>query len=131
MDLSLARYDLTPDRTIGQLSIGGTFQCYTLEDAVREGPKVPGKTAIPYGRYEVVLTPSQRFQTVLPLLLDVPNFTGIRIHAGNTAADTEGCILVGKARDGDAVLESRAALADLLARLTAEPDEDIWITLER
>lgn len=129
MDLFLTRYDLTPERTIGQLAIDGAFQCYTLEDTVRSGPKIPGKTAIPYGRYRVVLTMSQRFQRVLPLLLDVPNFTGIRIHAGNTAADTEGCILVGAARDAHAVLHSRDALAALMGHLEAEADE-IWITVE-
>lgn len=129
MELFLTRYDLTPARTIGQLAIGGVFQCHTLEDAVREGPKVPGQTAIPYGRYPVVLTMSQRFGHVLPLLLDVPNFTGIRIHAGNTAADTEGCILVGTEREGDAILHSRVALDALMARVQEAP-HDLWITIE-
>jgi uncharacterized protein DUF5675 len=129
VELYLTRYDLTPARTIGQLMIGARFQCYTLEDAVREGPKIPGQTAIPFGRYQIVLTPSQRFGRVLPLLLDVPHFTGIRIHAGNTAADTEGCILVGAERTADTVLNSRVALEDLLGHLGTEPN-DLWITIE-
>lgn len=129
MELFLTRYDLTPARTLGMLAIGGVFQCYTLEDAVREGPKVPGQTAIPYGRYQVVLTMSQRFGHVLPLLLDVPNFTGIRIHAGNTAADTEGCILVGTEREGDAILHSRVALDALMERIQSA-HEGLWIAVE-
>jgi hypothetical protein len=86
--------------TIGFLNVDDRFFCYTLEDKVRPpGEKVPGQTAIPYGRYRVELTPSTRFKRVMPLLLSVPNFTGVRIHAGNTTEDTEGCILVGDELD--------------------------------
>ena len=129
MELRLARYDRTPARTIGQLAVGDDFHCYTLEDPVHPGPKIPGQTAIPAGHYQVLLTMSQRFQAVLPLLVDVPGFTGIRIHAGNTAADTEGCILVGLERDADTVLHSRLALGELMARLS-DASEGIWITIE-
>ena len=131
MDLTLTRVDLTPTRTIGSLYLAGTWECFTLEDQVREpGVKVPGATAIPPGRYQVLLTFSQRFQRLLPLLLHVPWFTGIRIHAGNTAADTEGCILVGQERAGDQVLKSRAALEVLLLKLgPASKQDDVWITV--
>jgi len=105
MELDLIRTISLDDRTIGSLFNGKTKLCDTLEDKERLwynnlskliGVKIFGKTAIPLGRYEVVLTYSARFKKVLPLLLKVPQFEGIRIHTGNTPADTEGCILVGK-----------------------------------
>lgn len=118
MGLRLQRTWLTDRSTIGELSIDGAFECFTLEDVVREpGVKVPGQTAIPAGRYSIVVTPSQRFHEDLPLLLDVPGFEGIRIHAGNTDRDTEGCILVGRTRSTDFIGESRAALATFLPKL--------------
>ncbi len=86
--------------TFGRMYINGKPVCWTLEDQERE-EKVYGKTAIPTGTYKVTITYSNRFKRELPLLIDVPNFAGIRIHPGNTAADTEGCILVGDAPDYD------------------------------
>lgn len=142
MQLQLRRFDCTEARTIGMLIIsylpdepgrppsGNTpFQCYTLEDAIRApGVKVPGRTAIPFGRYRVRLTFSERFQHVLPLLEGVLGFTGVRIHAGNTAADTAGCILVGQRREADDILDSRAALEALLPHLQAVGGlEEVWI----
>lgn len=95
--------------------------CFTCEDVVREQDhvpvkewKIPGETAIPKGTYEVIVNRSARFGRDLPLLLNVPGFVGIRIHAGNTAEDTEGCILVGEKIGNDAVVESRVALAELM-----------------
>jgi len=117
MRLTLKRTDATETRTLGELSIDGAFECYTLEDAVREGPKVPGATAIPAGLYEVDVTFSQRFKRMLPLVKAVPGFEGIRVHAGNTAADTEGCILVGQERGKDSLRKSQAALAALMAKM--------------
>ena len=119
MELELRRIKLAQDFTIGTLKVNGKFECWTCEDVVREpGVKIHGKTAIPYGRYEVVLTMSNRFKVILPLLLNVPMFEGIRIHPGNTAADTEGCILPGRIQLPSGVGESRAAFNDLMGKIT-------------
>ena len=103
---------------IGQLFIDGVPECYTLEDTVRpDGEKIPGKTAIPEGTYRLILSESKRFCRELPLLLDVPGFTGIRIHAGNTCEDTAGCILVGTTRGDASIGKSRLALETLLLKI--------------
>jgi hypothetical protein len=137
MKLRLLRRWLTPRSTIGELFLDDAWECFTLEDPVREGPKVPGETAIPAGVYPVIVTTSPRAQGgglwspspdfLLPMLLNVPGFTGVRIHAGNRAKDTEGCILVGRTRGEDMIGESRPALSVLLPKLLAAPGE---ITLE-
>lgn len=128
----LKRIRLTEERTIGELSIVGTdFKCFTLEDAVRApGVKIAGKTAIPAGLYTVIVTQSPKFKTRLPILLNVPGFEGIRIHAGNTEADTSGCILVGRALgNGATLLESRAALNELVPKIVegSKIDDGCWI----
>lgn len=112
--------------TLGTLLVNGEFQCFTLEDVVREIQnvavekwKIPGETAVPAGTYDLTVTMSTRFQRLLPLLLDVPGFAGVRIHSGNTAADTEGCILVGQIRDKAAVLNSRRAFNSLFPKINA------------
>jgi len=88
--------------TIGELHRNGLFVCYTLEDVVRPvGEKVYGKTAIPYGTYPLVITYSNRFKRLLPLVENVPMFSGIRFHRGNSAVDTNGCILVAHKVDLD------------------------------
>jgi uncharacterized protein DUF5675 len=133
MELRLERKWFTGTSTIGELSVDGTFQCFTLEDVFREGDiflvKVPGATAIPEGRYGVVVTRSERFKIELPEVLNVPNFKGIRIHSGNTAADTEGCVLVGRTRVVDSVGESRLALAPVLEAIRRGL-QDGQVTLE-
>ena len=118
MELLLKRTWFTPLSTIGELFVDGAFECFILEDREREGqPKVPGVTAIPRGRYEVRITPSPRFKRDLPLLIDVPGYSGVRIHPGNVPADTEGCLLPGRVRVQDKVLESRVAFDVLFAKL--------------
>lgn len=119
--------------TIGKLYIDGVDMCYTLEDIVRE-EKVYGETAIPAGRYRVDITWSNRFQRDLPLLVDVPNFTGVRIHPGNTDKDTHGCILVGThvSPNGDAITESRAAFDRVFSEIrdAIEQGEEVWIEVQ-
>jgi hypothetical protein len=121
LKLTLIRDIFTEQSTTGKLLVDGKFFCYTLEDFVRPqgAKKVYGKTAIPAGIYLIDITWSNRFKRWLPLLLNVPGFAGIRIHPGNTAADTEGCILVGASRSMDRVTESRNAF-ELLYKLLHE-----------
>jgi hypothetical protein len=121
--------------TLGSLYIDGHWEAFTLEDENRERAGVPvrdwkikGQTAIPAGRYRVIIAPSHRFKRPLPLLLDVPGFEGIRIHPGNGPADTEGCILVGRDRVAGRVLQSRVAFEALFSTLQAAPG-DIWIDI--
>lgn len=122
MNLYLLRHTWTSTRTLGTLYKDGEPFCFTLEDADRcmfGLPKIKAQTAIQQGIYETVVTFSQRFQKPMPLLLNVPEFTGIRIHSGNTEADTEGCILVGQQLKLDSVLSSRLAFSALMAAIRA------------
>jgi len=121
MKLKLNRIQFTEKSTIGELWVDDDPErfCFTLEDRTREaGVKVAGKTAIPPGEYEIIINWSKRFKRPMPLLLNVPNFEGVRIHSGNTAADTEGCILVGFSRAPDFVGNSKAAFDALFARIS-------------
>lgn len=136
MHLRLIREPTHKDATMGSLYINGIWQCWTLEDTIRERVgqpvkawKVPAQTAIASGRYRVIVTPSPRFNRPLPLLLDVVGFDGVRIHPGNVPADTEGCILVGLDRGDGRVLRSRLAF-DLLFPKLEQARGDIWITIE-
>lgn len=116
MILTLKRILLLKDRTIGELYINEEFFCDTLEDKNRdtnkngnfdnEEQKIYGETCIPYGEYKVELTYSPKFKRVLPILQDVPEFSGIRIHRGNYIKDTLGCILVGEATKDNILVNS-------------------------
>lgn len=132
MELTLNRIFLGSSATIGELLINDKHLCDTLEDRVRpEGEKVYGKTAIPEGTYEVKLTHSPRFKKILPEILNVPNFSGIRIHTGNSSKDTEGCILVGT-WDGekeDWISDSRIAFDKLISLLQKAEDKKESITI--
>lgn len=107
---TLERMTFTDKSTIGELYAEGEFICYTLEDTCRE-KKVQNKTAIPSGKYEVIVNHSERFGKDMPLLLTVPGFEGVRIHPGNTPEDTDGCILVGLRKGEDQILDSVKAFA--------------------
>lgn len=116
MNLQLKRVFVGNGYTIGHLSIDGVLFCDTLEDIPRD-VKVMHETSIPKGKYTVIITPSKRFKRNMPLLLNVPGFEGIRIHSGNTAADTSGCILVGKNSEKGKLTDSRETFKNLFALL--------------
>ena len=118
MQITVKRIFKGPDYTIGKLYIDGKYFCDTLEDRVRApGVKIPGRTAIPAGKYKIKLTESLRFKKLMPRLENVPGFTGVLIHSGNTAEDTEGCILVGRNRVKGKVLDSRETFQKLFTML--------------
>lgn len=117
MKLRLERLWPKTEYTVGRLYVNGKMYCNTLEDRIAdinrngvfdgEEKKVPGKTAIPYGEYNVVFNWSPRFGRNLPRLLNVPAFEGILIHPGNTADDSAGCILVGENTSSGRLTQSR------------------------
>jgi hypothetical protein len=131
-DFVLTRAQCDPTVTIGELMIGGHHICWVCEDPVREIEgqpvsdwKIKGETAIPRGRYRVQRTLSARFGHTTPQLMDVPGFEGIRIHPGNTTADTEGCLLPGLERRSDGVGASQLAYREVLKWLdTIEQNGD-------
>ena len=126
MEIKIKRLHRTEHSTIGELSIDGVFECFTLEDKERE-VKIKGETAIEKGTYQVIINRSNRFKKLLPLLINVPNFEGIRIHSGNSNHDTEGCILVGRTRSQDFIGQSRKAFDRLFKKM--QKAENITITI--
>jgi hypothetical protein len=137
MNLKLVRTDFTDKSTIGELYTiddKGTeeFLSFILEDVVRE-EKIKNETAIPYGQYKVVITHSPRFRRNLPLLLDVPNYFGVRIHPGNSASNTEGCLLPGTRKGTDFVFESKKAFDSLYKKIdkALKAGEEVVITIEK
>jgi hypothetical protein len=129
MQLQVLRKTFTGQSTIGELLVDGQFECFTLEDVVRP-EKIFGETAIPDGSYRVVVTMSPRFKRRLPLLVDVPGYTGVRIHPGNTRRDTLGCLLVGRGKAKDVISGSQVAFAALLQKIEkAALTEEVIIEL--
>ena len=127
MRLVVQREPTIDDTTLGSLYLDGHRFCDTLEDAIRELVgvsvehwKIRGSTAIPAGTYPLTLSLSNRFKRLLPEVLEVPGFTGIRLHPGNTIHDTEGCLLVGMGRNGRTVTSSKVAFEKLLAAIIAD-----------
>jgi hypothetical protein len=141
MKLTLIRSPSAGGWTLGRMTIDGRPECYTCEDVVR-GEKIPGETAIPAGTYKVIITQSNRFKRPLPLVfnasdgterfvqLDGMRFDGVRIHPGNTPADTEGCILPGQGFSAGGVTQSRPAFEALFARIDAALLMGEAVTLE-
>lgn len=141
MKLKLERHTKKPEYTIGKLYIDDQYFCDTLEDRVRltsgmslsemRRLKVYGKTAIPDGTYKVVIDKSVKYGKRMPRLLHVPCFEGIRIHSGNVAEDTDGCILVGTNSEVGKVLASRETFNKLMNILEpACSNDDVFITIE-
>ena len=133
MRLILKRLYLKTDYTIGKLYMDGKYFCDTLEDQVRDltkERKIPGRTTIPAGVYEIVVNVSPRFKRKLPRLLDVPGFDGILIHRGNTAEDTAGCILVGENRERGKVINSTRYEVQLTGILERAQEKGEKITIE-
>ena len=117
MVLNLIRYGFYEDRTIGAIFIDGKFICYTLEDKVRD-KKIYGETAIPKGQYKIIVNYSNHFKRDMPLLLDVANYSGVRLHIGNFPKDTSGCILVAKGLNSNNDLHnSRDAYNELFEKI--------------
>lgn len=128
MKLKLTRTSTNAYTTIGKLYVNGQFECFTLEDSPIL--RVDNKGPIPVGEYSVIIDFSDRFQRYMPHVLNVPGFTGIRIHKGNTHKDTEGCILVGLSEGIDSIHESKAAFDALFLRLRNAEAHGEDITLE-
>lgn len=147
MEITVQRDASKQGATIGTLTVDG-FSCFTLEDEVREPNegrptvwaklvswvlswKIQNRTAIPRGRYSVIITPSPHFGCDLPILAGVPGFTAVRIHWGNKAADTDGCILVGQTTEANLIYKSKAAFDVLFPKIKAaiNAGEEVFISI--
>lgn len=142
MEILVNRRKKTKNSTISDVLINGEFYCFGLEDVDRglaqsmpleeiKEKKVFAQTAIPAGKYEVIINFSNRFKQYMPLLIAVPGFEGVRIHPGNEAANTEGCLLLGQTEAADFIGNSRAAYRSFLPKLReVEKTEKIFITFK-
>lgn len=141
MKLVLKRIAFKPTYTIGKLYVDGIYECDVIEDCDRGlddsmseseiiKKKIYGQTAIPSGTYDVVITYSPKYKKNMPLILGVKGYSGIRIHSGNTAKDTLGCLIVGKNKEVGKVLESRATYNALFKKLSST-NEKIKIQIIR
>lgn len=139
MEIKLVRIAFKENYTIGKLYVDDTYFCDVLEDndrgldsSMTESEilkrKVKGQTAIPTGHYKIDITYSPKYKRMMPLLLDVKGFSGIRIHSGNTAKDTEGCLIVGKNKKVGMVLESRDTYQRLFKMMKGQKEITIDIT---
>ena len=139
MKIELVRIAFKDTYTIGKLYVDDTYFCDVLEDKDRGldssmteseilEKKVKGQTAIPTGHYVINITYSPKYKRMMPLLLDVKGFSGIRIHSGNTSKDTEGCLIVGKNKKVGMVLESRDTYQRLFKMMQGQKEITIDIT---
>ena len=139
MRIELIRIAFKNTYTIGKLYVDDTYFCDVLEDVDRGldssmseseilEKKVKGQTAIPTGHYVINITYSPKYKRMMPLLLDVKGFSGIRIHSGNSSKDTEGCLLVGKNKQVGKVLESRDTYKRLFKMMQDQKEITIDIT---
>lgn len=141
METFLKRIAKRDTYTIGKFYIGNNYFCDILEDKVRDlnhdgdlddpgETKVWGQTAIPCGRYKVILSYSPRFKKILPRLMNVKGFDGILMHGGNTAEDTHGCLLMGVNKVKGKVLDSQITLTRFLNFLEENKIKEFWITIK-
>lgn len=142
MELLLSRHTFKPNYTMGKLYLNSKYFCDVIEDTTRDinrdgdlndsgEDKVYGKTAIPYGRYEVQITMSNRFKKVLPILIGVKGFEGIRIHSGNSEEDSLGCLIVGENKAVGKVLNSKITMDKLMKEFESHKFEKHYITVEK
>ena len=147
MDIDLYRRSTVVTRTPGDLYVDGTYFCHTVEDVVRDRDadqdgdidkddvkqfKVYGETAIPAGRYPFVLELSPKYGPDTMTIKDVPGFTGIRVHSGNTEIDTNGCLILGDQFTPDYTISpgtSRPAIERLKTVILAVKGEQVWINI--
>lgn len=134
MEITVKRKFFGDTYTIGDLYVDGEKFCNTLEDKVRpDGVKVFGETAIPYGSYNVTITMSNRFKKLMPLVENVKGFDGIRIHSGNTDADTHGCLLVGVNSIKGQITNSRVIFEKLntLIAIALKSNEKVILNIKK
>lgn len=140
MKLELIRIANRPTYCIGKLYIDGEYFCDVIEDTDRGldnsmsvdeilKKKIKGETAIPTGHYSIEITYSPKYKRMMPLLIGVKGYSGVRIHSGNTSKDTEGCLLVGKNTKVGMVTDSRNTYQRLFAKL--QNAKDISIEIKR
>lgn len=139
MEIVLERKIHNKDSTEGNLYVNGKWFAHTIEDVVRAKPgqwskklKVYAKTAIPYGRYPVMVTWSERFQRPLTGVFNVPDFEGIRIHNGTTELSSAGCIIISYKADNNnnRLINDKAAMNDLVKLVEAtQKKEKVWLTI--
>lgn len=138
MKIKVVRQVFTDKSTIGSLYLNDVFFCYTLEDKDRgldqsqsvftiQAKKLFGITAIPYGKYPLIVNKSPKFGRLLPRLQGIKGFDGVLIHRGNSAEHSHGCILVGYKKGTDCIMESTKAEADLITILQRESTHTIEI----
>lgn len=142
MKIDLVRTLFTNKSTIGDFIINDSWYAFSLEDKDRQWQadgsilpwkpslKIPKETAIPYGQYEVIINFSNKFQRDMPLLLNVPDYIGIRIHNGSYADHTDGCPLIGFNREADMIYNSKSAFNSFMPILRAAlKKEKVWIRI--
>ena len=135
VDSLLLRSDFNEEFTLGTFCFAGKFLGFTCEDKDRHmesgGAKVHGETAIPRGYYRMTVSMSNRFKKLMPEIKDVPGFSGVRIHGGNTHEDTEGCPLLGAIKTTNGVRDCKevnAKLIKLIQGVEAAGDE-CWLVV--
>lgn len=143
MEIKVIRKEFSDDRVVGELFLNDKFFGYTIEDTDRDlyetdsisklkKVKVAKKTAIPYGRYRVILSYSTKLKRYLPLILDVPNWIGIRLHAGASPSYSSGCVCVGLERKGKDLYKIKAAEQALVKALDlVNKTEAMYITITK